>query len=176
MTLRELVAVAYGNLAMAHYAVERGAQSYSRTAYMIRARLTKGLKSGAMSVGSMFDDETWKLTSGGRCSYCGAEEALVLDHLIPKHLGGLDTGDNLVPACRTCNGSKGAKDVLVWCRDRGVFPPLMILRRYLKIMVKEVEAAGAMDATLDSNEVRRLPFAIEELPTSRFPPPSSLRF
>lgn len=123
MTLRELVAVAYGNLAMAHYAVEREDQSYSRTAYMIRARLTKGLRSGSMSMSSMFDDEKLKLRNGSRCSYCGGEGDLALDHLIPRNVGGLDTGDNLLPACRTCNSSKGSKDVLLWYRDRGEFPP-----------------------------------------------------
>ncbi|MGL5405790.1 MAG: hypothetical protein ACRDAX_03225 [Propionibacteriaceae bacterium] len=39
MTLRELIAISYGNLAMAHYAVARGDETYSRTAYMIRAKL-----------------------------------------------------------------------------------------------------------------------------------------
>ncbi|MCQ9343393.1 HNH endonuclease [Corynebacterium kozikiae] len=175
MKLRELIAVSYGNLAMAHYAVNRGDQSYSRTAYMIRARLTKGLKSESMSMGSMFEDEKWKLERERSCSYCGAEEGLVLDHLIPKNLGGSDSGDNLVLACATCNSSKGGKDFLVWCRDQNVFPPLMVLRRYLKILVKHAEEVGAMDLTLDSQAVQMLPFAIDELPTSRFPQPPLLR-
>lgn len=175
VTLRELVAVAYGNLAMAHYAVERGDQLYTRTAYMIRARLTKGLRSGSMSVGTMFDDEKLKLRNGNRCSYCDVDGDLVLDHLIPKKLGGLDTGDNLIPSCRACNSSKGAKDVLLWYRDRGEFPSLLILRRYLKIMVKVAEEAGVMDATVDSEEVRRLPVAVGAVPTTRFPLPHLLR-
>lgn len=176
MTLRELVAVTYGNLAMAHYAVERGHQSYSRTAYMIRARLTKGLKSGSMSMGSLFDDEKLKLRNGNQCSYCGSGGDLTLDHLIPRKLGGLDTGDNLLPACGICNSSKGAKDVLHWYRDRGEFPPLLILRRYLKMIVKEAEAGGVMDAAIDSEEVRRMPIAVDAIPTSRFPLPYLLRF
>lgn len=175
MTLRELLAVAYGNLAMAHYAVQRGDQSYSRTAYMIRARLTKGLRSGSMSLGSMFDDEKLKLRNGSRCSYCGGKGDLALDHLIPSKLGGLDTGDNLLPACRACNSSKGAKDLLVWYRERAMFPPLLPFRRYLKIMVALAEAAGVMDAAVDSDEVQRLPLAVNYIPTSRFPLPSLLR-
>lgn len=176
MTLRDLVAVAYGNLAMAHYAVGRGDQSYSRTAYMIRARLTNGLRSGSMSMSSMFDDEKLKLRSGHRCSYCGGEGSLALDHLIPRQAGGLDTGDNLLQACRACNSSKGSKDVLLWYRGRGEFPPLLVLRRYLKIMVKDAEEAGVMDEAVDSEDVCGLPFAVDAVPTSRFPLPPLLRF
>lgn len=175
MTLRGLVAVAYGNLAMAHYAVERGDQNYSRTAYMVRARLTKGLRTGAMSMGSMFEDEKSKLRNGNRCSYCDGEGDLVLDHLISKKLGGLDTGDNLLPACRKCNGSKGAKDVLRWYQDQDAFPHLLILRRYLKIMVKAAEEAGVMDLPVDSDEVCGLGFAVNCVPTLSFPPPALLR-
>ena len=42
---------------------------------------------------------------GYRCAYCG-NEATEADHVIPKVKGGTDTMDNLVSACRRCNGSK----------------------------------------------------------------------
>ena len=44
------------------------------------------------------------------CVYCGYEEKnenLTLDHVIPKSKGGKNTWDNLVTACRWCNGEKG---------------------------------------------------------------------
>ncbi|MGG4452371.1 replication protein [Brevibacillus porteri] len=43
------------------------------------------------------------------CRYCGSKEDLTLDHVFPKSLGGENTIQNLVTACRVCNSRKGAK-------------------------------------------------------------------
>jgi len=43
---------------------------------------------------------------GGRCVYCG-NQAEVVDHVIPVHLGGINFPSNLVAACARCNGLKG---------------------------------------------------------------------
>jgi len=42
------------------------------------------------------------------CVYCGYSniKMLTLDHVIPQSKGGKDTWDNLVTACRQCNGEK----------------------------------------------------------------------
>lgn len=175
MTLRELVALAYGNLAMAHYAVTHGDKQYSKTAYMIRAKLTRGLRYGSMAMGSVLADEKLKFHNGAQCSYCGCTEQIVLDHLIPRAAGGRDTGDNLLPACKRCNSSKGSKDFLRWYQARGEFPPLMVLRRYLKVLVITAETAGVMDYPVDSDGVREVPFAIEAIPVTCFPLPDLLR-
>jgi 5-methylcytosine-specific restriction endonuclease McrA len=47
------------------------------------------------------------------CCYCDgpAEE---LDHVTPITKGGADAERNLVPACQTCNRSKGAKTLADW--------------------------------------------------------------
>lgn len=42
------------------------------------------------------------------CYWCGAP-ATTADHVIAKHHGGDDTLENLVPACLSCNSSRGAK-------------------------------------------------------------------
>lgn len=42
------------------------------------------------------------------CQYCGyTGEQLTLDHVIPRSRGGLDTWENLVTACVSCNVRKG---------------------------------------------------------------------
>ena len=42
------------------------------------------------------------------CQYCGKmTKSLTIDHIIPKHLGGKHTWDNLVAACPQCNHRKG---------------------------------------------------------------------
>lgn len=42
------------------------------------------------------------------CVYCGSSniKSLTLDHVIPQSKGGENAWDNLVTACRSCNGAK----------------------------------------------------------------------
>lgn len=45
----------------------------------------------------------------GHCAYCGTEitfRGMQADHIYPLRLGGADTIENLVPACRSCNHYK----------------------------------------------------------------------
>jgi len=53
-----------------------------------------------------------------RCTYCHTERASTWDHVVPRSLGGPDTRGNLVPACRSCNSSKGARPLGEWLADR----------------------------------------------------------
>ena len=49
---------------------------------------------------------------GWRCRWCLREvtlKTLTKDHVIPISGGGTDWASNLVPACKSCNSSKGAK-------------------------------------------------------------------
>jgi len=47
------------------------------------------------------------------CHYCG-KMATELDHVIPVSRGGRHEPENVVPACRSCNSSKGSKTVEEW--------------------------------------------------------------
>lgn len=51
---------------------------------------------------------------GCACVYCGLSVDMTLDHVIPRSRGGSDSVDNLVPACRSCNSSKGARTPDEW--------------------------------------------------------------
>lgn len=43
------------------------------------------------------------------CQYCGQRlPNLTIDHVIPRHLGGQHSWDNLVTACPSCNHRKGS--------------------------------------------------------------------
>jgi 5-methylcytosine-specific restriction endonuclease McrA len=47
-----------------------------------------------------------------QCQYCGrvfARHELTLDHVIPRCLGGENTWQNLVAACKGCNQLKGGQ-------------------------------------------------------------------
>jgi hypothetical protein len=171
-TVRQTLCWSYANLAMAHAAITAGAQEYSVRFYSIRSRMNKGLLTGVMKLGSLVDDDRLKLLLPRSCCYCGADGKLTVDHLIPTKLGGPDSGDNIVWACGSCNSSKGGKDLLVWFAQRGEFPPLLLLRRYLKLAFVICEERGVMDLTPD--QLPPLPFEINKIP-QEFPAPSALR-
>lgn len=57
--------------------------------------------------------EQWRFIKrafGYRCAYCGEKKALTMDHVIPLIRGGKHEMSNIVPACRSCNASKGPRD------------------------------------------------------------------
>ena len=163
LTVGDRLAWAYAELGKAHSAVGEGATKYGRLHFMIRAKLFKGLRTGSMSRRTLLDDERLKMTMPQACAYCGAQCGLSLDHLIPVSKGGPDTGDNVVWACRSCNSSKGARDLLEWYARRGEIPPLLLLRRYLKIAYEWFDARDLLGEAVDAASVVESPFAMELL-------------
>ncbi|MSR32075.1 MAG: HNH endonuclease [Gemmataceae bacterium] len=170
-TIGELLYWSYANLAMAHAAVTNRATSYGRVHFMIRARLLKGLRDGTMNVGSLVEDERLKMVLPQACSYCGGRDRLSVDHLFASDRGGRDTGDNIVWSCVSCNSSKGVRDLLDWYATRGQFPPLLLLRRYLKLAISYCEGQALLGLPLA--EAPDLPFALDAIPKS-FPAPAEL--
>lgn len=173
-TVKEVLCWSYANLAMAHTAVDRKQEEYNIFNYMIRSKLFKGLIDGTMNIRTIFDDEKIKLASGQKCSYCGSESNLALDHLFTQKFGGKDVGDNLIYACKTCNSSKGKKDLMEWMAYKKIFPPLLILRRYLKLVINYCLDEGLMEFSIEELRQQRLPFSIEHVPLS-YPKPSELK-
>jgi len=57
-------------------------------------------------------------SSGGECVYCGVIAPLSVDHVDPVIKGGTNSRDNLLPCCKPCNSSKGAKPVEEWLLAR----------------------------------------------------------
>lgn len=44
------------------------------------------------------------------CQYCGrTSQVLTIDHVVPRHLGGMHRWDNVVAACPSCNHRKGGR-------------------------------------------------------------------
>lgn len=59
-----------------------------------------------------FTDREWATMlarHGGRCVYCGRTDRITQDHLTPLCRGGDHTESNIVPACLSCNSSKGRR-------------------------------------------------------------------
>jgi len=172
-TVREILYWSYANLAMAHTAVDKKQEKYAPFNFMIRAKLFKGLMEGTMNIRTLFDDEKVKLLSGSKCSYCGSTENLALDHVFPQKRGGKDEGDNLIYACRSCNSSKGKKDLLEWMTYKEKFPPLLVLRRYLKLIINYCDENNLMDCIPEEFDNESHPFSIKYIPIS-YPKPCEL--
>ena len=172
--VRERLFWSYANLAMAHTAVDRKQEKYATFNYMIRAKLYKGLCDGTMNVRTLFDDEKIKLLTGQKCSYCGSSSNLALDHIFPQKFGGQDAGDNLIYACKSCNSSKGKKDLMEWMNSKNQFPPLMILRRYLKLIIEFCDKENFMESSIEELRNQNYPFNIELVPLN-FPKPNLLK-
>ena len=63
--------------------------------------------------------ERFALTDG--CAFCGADEKLTLDHVVPLNDGGLHVPSNLVGACGCCNSSKQDSPVEAWFKAQPFF-------------------------------------------------------
>lgn len=56
----------------------------------------------------------------GHCAYCGCEleyKDMQVEHVVPLHIGGTDTPENMLPSCRSCNYYKstlGIEDFREW--------------------------------------------------------------
>jgi 5-methylcytosine-specific restriction endonuclease McrA len=64
------------------------------------------------------------------CQYCGADEDLTFDHLVPRSKGGITTWENVVTACSPCNLTKGGHlpgEVDMWPEHRPVRPTVQQL-------------------------------------------------
>ena len=140
---------------------------------MIRAMLFKELKEGTMNMRTIFDDEKIKISTGQICNYCGSTKKLALDHIFPQKYGGKDNAENLIFACRTCNSSKGKKDLMEWMSFRRQFLPLMIIRRYLKLTFNYCLENNLIDKKIEELKDLALPFRIDLLPIS-YPLPGEL--
>ncbi len=162
-SLREHFAWTYGRLAMAHAAVQDGATRYQRRHYIIRARFQSGYLSGKMKMRPLHDDEKTKIAHPSTCCYCGRETKLSLDHLIPKLKGGHDGADNIVYACKSCNSSKGAKDMVLWLVSKERFPAILVFRRYLKLAARWCKDANLMDTSWTDVPETVLPFDKQSL-------------
>jgi 5-methylcytosine-specific restriction endonuclease McrA len=53
------------------------------------------------------------------CAYCGNSPVfLTIDHVIPRSQGGTNAPSNLLPACKSCNESKGSRSLTNWYTPR----------------------------------------------------------
>lgn len=108
-----------------------------KTCYNIRRRENRTKKKHTDFIGGQkrrgeenpnFTHQEWKecvIYFGGECAYCGATtrkgQRLTRDHLEPVSCGGKTIQSNIVPACSSCNSSKGAEDFRDWFMKQPFF-------------------------------------------------------
>jgi hypothetical protein len=129
----------------------------------------KKLESGEMSWSSSTRDYEKELEKGRVCIYCGATRGLSTDHIIPTSRAGvdprittlLDTSDNCVCACKSCNSSKSDRDIFDWYGPERLDDiPKLALSKFLKLAYRIHEMQGTldlkdpnMDGVLDINDL-----------------------
>jgi hypothetical protein len=134
---------------MAVASFQHNEAAYQKPDFMVRSKVYYGLLRGTLQLGSFLKDEKLKAITSDACCYCNSQSDLTLDHLIPRLKGGKHSADNYVVACRSCNSSKKALDLLEWMAKKGRFPPLGLLRRYLKLVIHYCVENDLMDNVLE---------------------------
>lgn len=84
--------------------------------------------------------------SPGICIYCGAEEKLTVEHMIPLSREGPDHSDNAVWVCASCNSSKGSMRLYEFygLENRNRIPRIAE-GKYLKLLHDELDKRGLLD-------------------------------
>jgi hypothetical protein len=56
-----------------------------------------------------------------QCAYCGSEQKLTIDHVVPQCKGGSDFITNVVCCCESCNRSKAYTNWEEWYSEQKFF-------------------------------------------------------
>jgi 5-methylcytosine-specific restriction endonuclease McrA len=113
-----------------HYAENREAEKARMKAYrqtergrlvlrILNARRRARKKGARIEAYGASELEARFAIFGWKCAYCGGTESLTIDHVHPLAKGGVDSPTNIVPACRSCNYSKGKKEARSWFESQG---------------------------------------------------------
>ena len=168
-TFADLLYASYSGLQTLGFAFAKGKRRYGRECYAFRESVIKRLKAGEMKIGDLYQNIIRQMTSPhDACWYCGRSVSdcgpLTADHIFPRMKGGENVSDNLIMVCRSCNSSKGAKDLLAWYRERGEFPPMRVLAHYLKLVNQYALDSGLLGLSLEELSGKDLPFDFRYLP------------
>lgn len=131
----------------------------------------KQLYSGEIKMSAILRELKMQMLSEDKCcEYCGAQENLSWDHLIPRAKNGPDTADNHVLACKSCNSSKGSKGIYEWYGiSRKDELPRVVAGKYLKLLYEIHEKNKTLEAT-DLNGDGKLDVLDLEVITISTPP------
>ena len=91
--------------------LERQKQYYeaNRESYYVYSQKRRALKRNAAGNATAADIQARFDYHGNRCYYCGCDGKMQIEHRIPLSRGGTHHPANIVPACQSCNSSKGTR-------------------------------------------------------------------
>ena len=133
-----------------------------KTCYNIRRRENRTKKKHSDFIGGQkrrgeenpeYTHQEWKealIFFRGECAYCGGTprkgQRLTRDHLEPISLGGRTIQSNIVPACQSCNSSKGAEDFKDWFMKQPFFSQERLNRIFKwRTIIRQVEGGVKND-------------------------------
>jgi len=93
------------------------------------------------------------------CIYCGSQEKLTTEHILPRSRGGPDSTDNVIRVCSSCNSSKGPKRLYEWfTRAKKDSIPRIAQGKYLKLLYTLHEQNGTLDRDIlcDSCDMEKI--------------------
>jgi 5-methylcytosine-specific restriction endonuclease McrA len=110
--------VARGGACRKHLAEEVRRHYKSNEAYRLRRRQHSHAKERDVDPIPVEGQEVILELFDGHCAYC-ERPAETWDHVVAVANGGQTVPWNIVPACRSCNSSKGTSDLWDWLEKRG---------------------------------------------------------
>ena len=95
----------------------------SAQAYVFNLQTTSSAEAKRLWRSKIKEEWDWE------CAYCGSDENLTIDHIVPRAKGGTDFTKNVLCACQECNQDKGHTPVEDWYLSQEFFD----VDRYEKI-------------------------------------------
>lgn len=139
-----------------------GERPFNVRYYSMRQKNFKKFRLGEQKISSLYEFNKEKMKSGDICFYCNSnirKEELTADHVFPRAKGGTDNMDNIILVCKSCNSSKGKKDLIEWyLLNRKEFPPAFILGHYYKQIYHYAVENELMEKPFADVEMMNLPF------------------
>ena len=115
----------------------------------------KALRSGAINISNTMREWQHEQELPKECVFCKLTSDLQMDHLIPRSRGGPSSSDNMVWACRACNGSRGDKGIFQWLglKQKDHLHRL-VAGKYLKLLIELHQTHGTLD--INKNDIHTL--------------------
>jgi len=152
----------YANLSMAHAAIVAKRKDYGDKDYEIRSAMFRDLMSGAKKIRNISEDD--QFLSKDHCNYCGSKKRLTTDHIFPIGSFPEYEKENELVSCSECKKSRKKMDLLEWMDANEDFLPLMVIRRYLKLVHLYCQENDLLGMELDKALEYELPFRMEFWP------------
>jgi hypothetical protein len=108
------------------------------------------LIAGEVSPSTILRENKLLVAAGRECAYCGSDQNLQWEHIVPRSRGGPDTIDNLVLSCATCNNQKGTLNPIEWYEKKGLnrsHVPRLVMGKLLKLVLDEHGRRGTLNCT-----------------------------